>query len=90
MHGHAGNGQVLHQRLLGFHGTHETHGAADDGGRPGAGRILQHVEQVEQGRRRIADGHHGAGQVRAPQLQRGGAARVAHVTGQRGHALVRQ
>src|SRR2546427_8009877 len=29
VHGHAGNGQVLHQRLLGFHGAHKAHGAAD-------------------------------------------------------------
>jgi hypothetical protein len=48
------------------------------------------MEQMKQGRRRIADGDHGAVQMLAPQLQCCGAAGVAHVGGQRRHTRVLQ
>ena len=38
---------------------------------------VEHFQQVEQGGRRVADHHHAAFQVRAPQLQRRGGAGVA-------------
>ena len=40
--------------------------------------VLQHVQKVEQRGRRIADGDDGAIEMRPPQFQRRGRARIAH------------
>ena len=59
------------QRFFGFHRTHESDRQADHGrGLRCAG--VEHFEQAEQGRRRIADGDDGAGQAVAPEFHRSG------------------
>ena len=69
------------QRFLGFDSTHEAHRQAEDqGGALGPGG--QPVEEMEEGRRRVADDHDGALEVGPPQLDRGGAARRAEPSGQ--------
>ena len=52
------------------------------------GPLAQALEQMEQGRRRVADRDHGPGEVGPPQLDRGGRAGGAEVGGQRRRALV--
>ena len=51
---------------------------------------VEHLEQAEQRRRRIADGDDGAGEPIAPQLERGGRARGAELFGERRHARIVQ
>ncbi len=51
---------------------------------------LQHLEQVEQRGRRVADGDHRALQPVAPQLERRGRAGGAELGGQLGHARIAQ
>ncbi len=67
-----------HQRVPSTPPRRRSPRAADDRGGRGQAGSLQHVQQVKQRGRRIADGHDRARQMRPPQLQRGGAAGVAH------------
>ena len=75
-------GGALGERLFRFRRADEADRHADDRrrfGRP----VGEHFKQMEQGRRRVADDHQGAGQVVAPQFHRrrraGGAAPAGEV-----------
>ncbi len=79
--------RIFGKRGFRFRGADKADRNAEDGGRFRRAGV-NHIEQSEQGRRRIADGDHRAGETIAPQIERRRRARRGVARGERRRARI--